>query len=157
MEVDQAAGASNTQGEKRKATVFQNVDIDTGENLPSAKRGNINLNEGTKLKALKALLSGYRCLKQHILGDDKDKTPEYVYNITISNQITSIILTLHNIKRQRANKPGEIPAMEAKARKKSFTIQYKGTHAFNNFSQSHGNLGHSNSRNDIRIQEVRTK
>nr|QMP82211.1 nucleocapsid protein [Coleopteran orthomyxo-related virus OKIAV184] len=111
---------------KRKANEFQNVDLDTGEDLPNPKRRTLELNEGIKIQALKAMLAGYRNLKLAILGADNDKNPEYCYNISISNQITSIMMTLHNIRRQRVNRPGEVPTLESKARLRSFKVSYKG-------------------------------
>ena len=86
----------------------------------------MNLDKDTKIKALNALMEGHRLIKQQILGDIRDQSPEYIYNITVSNQITNILLILYNIRIQR---PGEIPAMETKAKKKRFMVQYKAQYA----------------------------
>lgn len=107
-----------TTGQKRKIEL---IDPDTKDALPEAKRRNIELDEPTKEKCLLTLVGAYTEIEA-LIEKTYPKAGIDLSSLNLSHSVTSMIFTVHNIKRARLNNK-EPTNME----KKSAATEYKFT------------------------------
>nr|QMP82373.1 nucleocapsid protein [Lepidopteran orthomyxo-related virus OKIAV1731] len=122
------------------------VDPDTKKPIEDAKRPKIELDHDKKYRCIKSIVEAYGALINTILStrseteeDAAMRTPEdiakeraqqaelkrnFLRNLNVSNHVTSIIFTLHNICRQEQK--GSDTNMIRKARSTSFKVVYRG-------------------------------
>lgn len=84
-----------------KRTIEKVIDPDNGKDTPDPKRSNVPLDKGIKRLCLKSVLEFFRWLSDEAAKIIHDQ--ECRYNLNVSNALVSIILTTHNILRQKQN------------------------------------------------------
>lgn len=118
MDGVQASRSANTEPTKRTAT-YTIIDPDTRTAISNPKRPKLDLDKTKKVTVLKALIQGYLNIFAAFEFQQTEK-----FNLNICHQITSIVSTIHNVKRTTAN--GFNSNAARKIQTASFTITSKG-------------------------------
>lgn len=113
---------SKATGTKRTAANTLMLDPDTGKEISNPKTPTLDLNKDKKQKVLKSIISGYKALMTAL------KLTAHGHNITLSNLLASIMSTIHNVERAKANGKNLTAADLAKTSRYTVTVQ-GGTHS----------------------------
>lgn len=123
MEVDRVSQEKQTPapGSAKRKVEQTLVDPDTGTEIPNCKRSKVSLDDDKKVKCLRALLRAFQELLNAVSTDDYP-FEELLMNVNVSHQITSVIFTCHNVKRQSQTTPSS--NMMEKAAIRDYQITY---------------------------------